>query len=186
MSGDELFRPKASVVRRSDDRSRASVVRPPDFFVPVFEGPRVIDPQQFIEEFRRKVGMKPGEPMYTVHFGDAVTNYPALIPVLIYNPGGTWDVVREVRTTSIEVYSPRVGLYEIGNPQNDKFWYLQPDTQVALGFSIRRNPALAIVDRYYLPREPLVRLGPIQQDPLNCGPLVMYAALVAKGHIKSP
>lgn len=186
MSGDELFKPRARIVRYPD-RPRARIVGVNDF-VPIFEEPRVIGPQGFIEEFRRKVGLAPGKPLRSGDFYKMGQEYPKLTPVLIHNPGAHWVLVREIERSSIEVYDPVSGLRRIENPNMDKFWYLCPSDHPTreYPFMVNRTLPRASRDRYSLPREPLARLGPIQTDALNCGPLMIYAALVAKGHIKSP
>ncbi|SRR5258708_38619948 len=171
---DELFRPRARLTGVND-------------FVPLFEEPRVIGPQAFIEEFRRKVGLNPGKPLTSSDFYKMGQEYPTLIPVVIHNPGAHWVLVREIEHNSIETYDPMSGLRRIENPNMAKFWYLCPSDYPTreYPFMVNRNLARASKERYFLPREPLARLGRIQTDVLNCGPLMIYAALVAKGSIKS-
>lgn len=190
MSGDEMFRPRARVIREPQ-RPRASVVGS-DLFTPMFEGkPRTVSPQQFIEEFRRKVGLEPRRPFSNTYFWETGKHYPGLIPLAVYNPGNHWVLVVDINPdSSIEVFDPTAGLRIIGGElRGNGFYYLRREENSTGEYPFSLSSQTSVLQfrsgGYSLHREPLARLGRIQSDPLNCGPLVFYAALVAKGRIKS-
>ncbi len=170
---------------RSGFTPKAKAGKEKDSFVPLFTpntrdrvAPRVISATNFSTELRKKIGVEPTDPLSSADMFRVIKEYPQIIPFALYDPGFHWNLVTKVLPHGIEIYDPIIGLRTIGViRESDVTYYFSENGEPRSDINLDK----ARENGYSLASESLRRLGITRANPADCGPLSIYAALVAKG-----
>ena len=136
------------------------------------------DPLEFCRFARNHVRIRPTDPFDNDHLHRLSTDL-RLTPVAYHNPGNHWTLVTDATRTpdgiTLGVWDPTKGLREIQGYGLTKVWYFWGKEN-----ELKFAASDLITDQYSLPREPLDQLGSLQEDPVNCGPLTVFAARLVR------
>lgn len=105
-----------------------------------------------------------------------------LPPTAFFNPGNHWTLVLNPGKETMRIYDPMSGVGDVSTDTRRHIHYSMGEGLMRLSKDGFWNFGRLLDDNYSLPDEPLQKLGAIQTDPWNCGPLAVYAAKIAHGN----
>lgn len=133
-------------------------------------------PDEFSSYCRTYLRLGQKAPFNNEHMQRLVEDF-GLAPAAFYNPGGHWTLITDYDypTRRLGLYDPMSGLRLIEYGSAQKVWYFLGNRR------IKFSATDLSLDRYRIEREPLDQMGAIQTNPVDCGPLSIFALKLVRG-----
>lgn len=174
----QAFRARVISGQRTDVTSVPAVDATPvgDHILPA-------SPEDFARYCRQHLGVSETYGLYPEDIKKVAEDFD-ITPLAFFNPGSHWVLVVRAHADGVVAYDPLVGLKDVRYGRINIIEYVKPKTSP----EDKDNQLMLLPtdfhrlqdDGYNIPEEPLAQLARVQYDPVNCGPLILFAANFAR------